>query len=129
MYDLRDYKQVIREAVKRESRADANWNWKLLAVNKTEVKIGWGYTDWLGEREPFRVRLYEDTFDGELSEPDLSLAGFFPGDKSVGSIDEDVVHESLFVWIGDKHWHDAKTLEDGLKVIIHCLAWEAKNRY
>lgn len=128
MYDLRDYKQVIRETVKRESVADANWNWKLLAVNKTEVKIGWGYTDWLGEKEPFRVRLYEETYDGFCG-IDLSLAGFYPGDKSTGSVDYDRVHESLYCWIGDKHWHDAKTLEDGLKVIIHCLAWEAKNRY
>ena len=129
MYDLRNYKKVIREAVKRESEADEYWNWKLLAVNKTEVRIGWGYLDFLCEKEPFRVRLYEDTFDGELSEPDLSLAGFFPGDKSVGSIDEDVVHESLYVWIGDKHWHDAKTLEDGLRIIIHSIASEAHSKY
>lgn len=128
MYDLRNYKQVIKEAVKRESDTDPNWNWKLLAVNKTEVRIGWGYTDWLGEKEPFRVRLYEYYID-DMPDPDLSLAGFFPYEKSFGNIYEDYASDYLYCWIGDKHWHDAKTVENGLRMVIHNLALEAHSRY
>lgn len=115
MFDLRDYKSIIREAVKLESERDPNWNWKVKAVNKTEVRIGWGYLDWLcnGKREEyFSVKLFEDEMEG--GEIDLSLAGFYPDDPTL--------YDSMYVWIGDKHWHDAKSMEDGLMKIISAVA-------
>lgn len=131
MFDLRDYKSVIREAVKLESDRDPNWNWKVKAINKTEIKIGWGYLDYLcdGRRnEYFSVKLIEMYFDDEgnllkkeVGESELSLAGFYPDDPTM--------RDSLYVWIGDKHWHDAKSLEDGLKLIVHAIANRAHNTY
>lgn len=121
MFDLRNYKPVIMEAVKLESSRDHNWNWKVKAINKTEIRIGWGYLDWLcdGKRnEYFSVRLFVDEFNGK---PELSLAGFYP--------DVSAMRDSLYVWIGDKHWHDAKTMEDGLRMIIHAIANSAHNTY
>lgn len=118
MLDLRNYKSIIREAVRLESERDPNWNWKVKAINKTEVKIGWGYLDYLGEEKPFIVKLLEDLLDGV---PDVSLAGLLPGD--------DTLRDSLYCWVGDKHWHDAKTLEDGLRMIIHAIANRAHNTF
>lgn len=121
MFDLRNYKPIIKEAVKLESERDPNWNWKVKAINKTEIRIGWGYLDFLcdGKRnEYFSVKLFEDELDGE---PDLSLAGFYP--------DAPTTCDSLYVWIGDKHWHDAKSLEDGLRMIIKRIANCAHNTF
>ena len=121
MFDLRDYKSVIREAVKLESERDPNWNWKVKTINKTEIRIGWGYLDFLcdGKRnEYFSVKLFEDELDGK---PDLSLAGFYPDDSTM--------RDSLYVWIGDKHWHDAKSLKDGLRMIINGIANRAHNTF
>ena len=120
-YDLRNYKSVIRDAVKREPDSDPNWKWKVKAINKMEIRIGWGYLDWLcdGKRDEFfSVKLLIDNLGDE---PDLSLAGFYPDDSTL--------RESLYCWIGDKHWNDAKTIEDGLKMIIHGIANRAHNTF
>ena len=121
MFDLRDYKSTIREAVKLESERDPNWNWKVKAINKKEIRIGWGYLDYLSDgkrNEYFSVKLIVDELGGK---PDLSLAGFYPDDPTV--------RDSLYVWIGDKHWHDAKTIEDGLKMVIKGIASRAHNTF
>lgn len=121
MFDLRNYKSIIREAVKLESERDPNWNWKVKAINKTEIRIGWGYLDWLcssRESKHFTVKLLVDDFNGE---PNLSLAGYYPDDPTI--------RDSLYVWIGDKHWHDAKSLEDGLRMIINGIVNRAHNTY
>ena len=64
------------------------------------------------------MRLLIDDFGDE---PDLSLAGFYP--------DDSMLRDSLYVWIGDKHWHDAKTMEDGLRMTIHGIANRAHNTF
>ena len=43
---MREYKGVIREAVRRERNCDQYWTWKVRAINKNEVKIAWGYLEW-----------------------------------------------------------------------------------
>lgn len=121
MFDLRNYKPVIMEAVKLESEHDSNWNWKVKAVNKAEVRIGWGYLDWLcssKESKHFTVKLIVDEVNGK---PDVSLAGYYPDDPTM--------RDSLYVWIGDRHWHDAKTIEDGLRLIVHAIANRAHNTF
>lgn len=125
MYDLRNYKDIIRAAVKRESELDPNWNWKVIAINKKQIKIGWGYLDYLNEKDPFTVELIEERI---VDFDDLHLAGFYPGInwKDFNLYDGD---DFVFCWIGDKHWHDAKTIEDGLKMVIHSLATKAHNTF
>lgn len=121
MFDLRNYKSIIREAVKLESKHDPIWNWKVKAINKTEIRIGWGYLDWLcngKHNEYFSVKLFIDELNGK---PDVSLAGYYPDDPTM--------RDSLYVWIGDKHYHDAKTMEDGLRMIVHAIANQAHNNY
>ena len=121
MFDLRNYKPVIMEAVKLESEYDSNWNWKVKAVNKAEVRIGWGYLDWLcssKENKYFTVKIIIDEVNGK---PDVSLAGYYPDDPTM--------RDSLYVWVGDRHWHDVKTIEDGLRLIIHAIANRAHNTF
>ena len=51
MIDIREYKGLIRAAVKSESDRDANWKWKVKSVGKKAARFGWGYLDWLGEKD------------------------------------------------------------------------------
>lgn len=121
MFDLRNYKSIIKEAVKFESERDPNWNWYVKAINKTEIRIGWSYLDWLcnGKQvEYFTIKTIIDELRGEL---DLSLAGYYPHDPTL--------RDSLYVWIGSKHWHDAESIEEGIRKIIHAIACRAHNAY
>lgn len=49
MFDLRDYKDLIRAEVKKLDEKDANWKWSVKSIGKKQVKIRWGYLDYLEE--------------------------------------------------------------------------------
>ena len=115
MVDMRDYKIVIRDAVKRESENDKNWNWKVARVNKGSISIRWGYLDFVGEDWNFTILVSEDG-DG-----DIVLTGYFPHDETM--------RDSLFVWVGPDHWHDCKTLDDVIRLIVHAVARRAHDLY
>ena len=114
MVDLRDYKIVIRDAVAAERERDKNWGWRVVRVNKNSIVIRWGYLDYIEEKDSFVIRLMED--DG-----DVSLAGFMPGDPTL--------RDSLYVWIGDKHWHDCKTVDEGIRCAVRGIANRAHNTF
>ena len=126
MFDLRLYKNVIRAAVERETELDPHWKWRVIAINKTKVKIGWGYLDFLNEKEPFVIELKEVNEEYY----DLSLSGYKPR-YNWENIEnsEDEGYNFVYCWIGNKHWHDARTLEEGLAYTIHSLAQCAHNTY
>ena len=111
MEDLRKYKEDIFDAVKTERELDDNWQWRVEAINKKEARIAWGYLDYIGEEEPFKIILFDE--DG-----DVSIMGKFP-----------VGETKAFSWIGDKHWHDARTVNMGIRQTIHALANAAHNEY
>ena len=35
----------------------------------------------------------------------------------------------LFAWIGDKHWHDASSIDRGLKLMIGNIGYITRTRY
>ena len=70
MTDLRTFNDTIKTAVAREREADANWSWNIKAINKGSIKIGWGYLDYIGEKESFTV----EVTDGSITEMDISAS-------------------------------------------------------
>lgn len=110
MADLRNYKEELKEAVKREREADKNWSWSLKAVTKTSAKIGWGYLDYIGENELFTLEITEDE--------DLNtVCGTLPNGQKIYS------------FIGETRWDDAKTFEEGVKIMVHAMARSAHFTY
>lgn len=106
--DLREYKGVVREAVRRERNCDQNWSWKVLAISKEKVSIAWTYlSEYLGEKTCFEVRVIEDKDVGtcvEAKSPD----GF-----------------RVFRFVGEGRWNDFETVEEGLASAIHGIAQHA----
>lgn len=111
MEDLRIYKDTIKAAVAAEREKDENWSWSVNAINKNIVRIGWGYLNYIGEKDFFTVEIVEE----ESSEP--IVVGTIPNGKKV------------YCWIGQKHWHDCKTIEDGIAAVIHSMASSAHRTY
>ncbi len=111
MIDLREYKDTVRKAVAKEREADKNWSWSLKAVNKTVIRIGWGYLDYIGEKDPFTVEVLEE--DGG----EVTVIGTIPsGSKAYG-------------FVGPKHWHDYGTIEEAIAGVIHSMACSAHSTY
>ncbi len=111
MFDLREYKETIKAAVAREREADKNWSWSVKSVGKAKAKIGWGYLDYIGEKDLFEVEIGD--YQG-LSE---CVVGKMPnGCKK-------------YAFVGPKHWDDAKTIEEGIALVIHAMASSAHNTY
>lgn len=64
LIDFRKYKELIRKTVAQISKEDENWNWKVDAINKGEVRIQWGYLDYCGEyRNCFFLTFSSDPTD------------------------------------------------------------------
>lgn len=110
MIDLREYKDIAQKAVAREREADKNWSWSLKAVNKTVIRIGWGYLDYIGEKDPFTIEATEE--DGEVA-----VVGTLPGGSKA------------YGFVGPKHWHDYGTIEAAIAGVIHSMACCAHNTY
>ena len=110
MTDLRTFNDTIKAAVAREREADKNWSWNVKAVNKSCVKIGWGYLDYIGETDCFKVEVSEDK--------DMTVV--------VGTMPNG---HKQYSFIGQSRWDDAKTIEDGISQIIHSMARSAHNTY
>lgn len=109
MTDLREYKEIIKKAVERERKCDANWSWSIKAINKSEIKIGWGYLDYIGQKEPFSIKVAEDPEDGIVE-------GVY------GSL-------RTYILIGEGYWNDTPDLGKGIEMAIHSLAQTARNVY
>lgn len=111
MKDLRDYKEVIKEAVRKEREADENWSWSVKTVNKTSAKIGWGYLDYLDETDLFEIKI-DDTDENEPM-----VIGCIPNGSKV------------YRWVGPHHWNDCRTIEEAISSTIHGMAAIAHNTY
>lgn len=110
MADMREYKEIIKAAVAKERRADKNWSWRVVSINKSAAKIGWGYLDYLGEKDPFTVEI-EDV------DCNPAVVGTLPnGDK-------------VYRFIGLYHWDDCKTIGEAISSAIHGMASSAHNIY
>lgn len=109
--DLRDFKEAVKAAVSEESEADENWSWSVKSINKFRVKIGWGYTDSMGEKTPFSIR----TESGWVENP--VVIGEMPNGRKV------------IAFVGDATWDDYKTYEEAIVGVIHSMACSARNTY
>lgn len=110
MIDLREYKGIAKAAVAKERELDENWGWSLKAVNKNEIRIGWGYLDYIGEKDPFKVELFQE--DG-----DVYMIGTIPnGDR-------------VFANIGPTRWDNYDTIEKAIAGVIHSMACSAHRTY
>lgn len=114
MIDFREYKDVIRSAVKSADERDENWKWRVEAVNKGEVRIGWGYMSYLGESGSFSV---SEVPDGDGYD-EIFIVGKAPNDAF-----------EVCVIVGDDRWSDARSVADGIEVAIRRMAAEAGRRY
>ena len=112
MIDMRNYRETVKAAVARERQDDENWGWHIKAVTKTCAKIGWGYLDYLGEKDGFVVEVDEDEELGITS-----VTGTIPNGKKVYRL------------IDDSSWSDCKTIEDGIASVIHGMALSAHHTY
>lgn len=111
MVDFREYKDVIKEAVARESKLDKNWNWTVKSVGKKAVKIDWGYTSkYLGE-EPFVLTAFDGMFDCDLNGLQMS----------------DPHGHKEYVYVGDSYLDDISNYGDGICVIIARMGKYARN--
>jgi len=111
MIDLRDYKGVIREAIRFERNHDENWAWRIRAINKSSAKFGWGYTDFLGEKKDFVLTAEED--------------------ENIGIIVRCVEPHghSVILFVGEDRWADYHTLEEAIAGAIHSIVLYCHNRY
>ena len=124
MNDLREHKEVVLEALKdlrardAEHRCDGkSWGWSLKSLGKSKLVLKWGYIPNVN----ISIRLDIDKEYGEIH-----LLGRMDDRYEEDYLNDD---DSLFVWIGDKHWHDASSIGDGLKKIIANIGYITRTRY
>lgn len=53
-HDFRTVKAAVMNTVKEMDQKDPNWKWKA-EVQKSRIKIFWGYLDYVGEKQPFII--------------------------------------------------------------------------
>lgn len=107
--DMRQYAATIKDAVRRESDNDKNWNWKVKAIRKEEAMISWGYLDG-EENDCFLVEIEDD-------EALQVVIGTMPNGYK------------KYAFIGPDHWDDADTWEKGIALVIHSMAASAHRTY
>jgi len=112
MIDIRNYKETIKAAVAREREADENWGWNVKAVTKAAARIGWGYLDYLGEKDAAFVVEIE-----ELEGFDPCVVGRMPNGGA------------QYAFVGPKRWDDAETVEEAISLVIHAMAASAHRTY
>ena len=117
MVDFREHRDAVRAAVRAADEKDKNWKWKVAAINKNEVRIGWGYLEYLGEDGAFVLK----EFDGLRYGPKEL-------DEIVGVDAHDMFR--VFSFVGDDEiLCDAKSIDEGIENVVRNLASEARNCY
>ena len=109
--DLRDFKEAVKRAVSEEKEADEHWDWSIKAINKFRIKIGWGYTDSMGEKNPFSIKVETGVVENPV------VVGELPNGQKV------------IAFVGDQIWDDYKTYEEAVAGVIHSMAVTARNIY
>lgn len=110
MVDMRNYREIVKAAVAKEREADKNWGWSVKAITKNEIRIGWGYLDYIGEKTPFVVKLDDD-------DSVLGVIGTIPNGNRV------------YDFVGPENWHGYESIEEAIAGIIHGMARIAHNIY
>ena len=107
------YEDLIRDTVADVSRQDKYWGWKLNDCGHHSMCIHWDYLDYIGQKSDFKITYHE-----------VCSERWFSGDMGTDYIDDSPV-----VTVGDARWDDAKTIDDGIRMIIRQIARIAHSRY
>lgn len=89
--DIRSYRETIKAAVAHERQADPNWSWGIRSITKGVARIGWGYLDYIGEKEAFTVEVLQDEENGKVA-----VLGVIPNGSKV------------WRFVGPNHWEDGR---------------------
>ena len=60
MVDLRNYSKLITELVEKENQKDPNWRWSIKYIGMSVVRIGWGYLNYIGEKNTFKLEMQNE---------------------------------------------------------------------
>lgn len=110
--DIRSYRETIKAAVAHERQADPNWSWGIRSITKGVARIGWGYLDYIGEKEAFTVEVLQDEENGKVA-----VLGVIPNSSKV------------WRFVGPNHWEDGPTIEGCIASAIHGMARSAHKTY
>lgn len=124
MNDLREYKSVVLDCLKDLRAKDAarcsdgkGWGWRLKSISKNKIILRWGYIP----NTDISIRL-------DVEDDDVNLIGRMD-DRYATDIYNDDYADDLFVWIGDRHWHDASSIDRGLKLLIGNIGYITRTCY
>lgn len=122
MADLKNYKNIIKEIVKKVDEEDDGWKWKVKNIDKHQVEIYWEYLgECNGEKDSFIVTLQHDRIV-DFKEPNYQI---LVGRNPDGSrIHGELVTEGE----PDRYGIEIK-VEDGLKNVIRSIAAYAHHCY
>lgn len=110
--DIRSYRETIKAAVAHERQADPNWSWGIRSITKGVARIGWGYLDYIGEKEAFTVEVLQDEENGKVA-----VLGVIPNGSKV------------WRFVGPNHWEDGRPSRAGIASAIHGMARRAHKTY
>lgn len=95
MFDLREYKELIRDLVSKEDENGLAWKWSVKSVGKTKARIFWAYLEYMGEKEPYFTIKVEDNGDGcwigSFTEQGMPISCEIVEDNDIPWIGEDPV--------------------------------------
>lgn len=116
-HDFREVKQVVMDTVRDMDKKDPNWKWKAV-VQKTQVKIFWGYLEYL-----------------ECKEPHFIITDGSPEKEECNSEDDDFIvlrdedgHYMNGAILGDKSWQDGD-LEKAVVMLMRGLQSRVNRTY
>lgn len=98
------YKQALKNALKEANKTD-NYIWKALSFDENEAKFTWSY---LSEKdEPFTLTIEN---------------GFI-------LVKIPYTNTTCGVLVGEKPWHDAHTIEEGIALVVKGAVQTANNLF
>lgn len=87
-HDFRTVEQAVRNTVKEMDQRDTNWKWRAV-VQKSQIKVFWGYLEYLEEKAPYFIITDGEEKREECSEDDEFIVlrdaqGHYMNGKIVG---------------------------------------------
>lgn len=110
--DIRSYRETIKAAVAHERQADPNWPWGIRSITKGVARIGWGYLDYIGEKEAFTVEVLQDEENGKVAVLGVADGDIEYGDLSVGPDDADEL----------EYYMEDEPFADLMDTFLRCMA-------
>lgn len=119
MVDFREVKAEVTEVIKDLNNKDTNWKWKAV-VNKGEVKIFWGYLQYVDTKDSHFTITTGSAEKGEVTPEDE--------DTFIVARNEHDEYITGKILGEDKFWKDGK-LSDCVKGLIRSIYNKANSEY